>query len=216
MQCAAAYIGVERALLVLIVEVSAMIDQPTTRTCTVYRGRGESVVVFQAPSEAEPPVHRHASADAVTLREIMQHDVVCARADLDVRAVVHLMVKHRIGCIPVIDERHRPIGIITKFDLVEQLDAAMRAKADGAPFPADLLAREAGDVMMPLALTLPELATIAHAASMITTEDTHHVLVVAEDGTLAGVVSTRDIVVWLVANDAGFTGFPGHRHRGPR
>ena len=193
-----------------------MIDQPTTRTCTVYRGHGDSVVVFQAPAEVEPPVHRHASADAVTLREIMQHDVVCARADLDVRAIVHLMVKHRIGCIPVIDERHKPIGIITKFDLVEQLDAAMQARTDGAPLPSDILAREAEDVMMPLALTLPELATIAHAASMITAEDTHHVLVVANDGTLAGVVSTRDIVVWLVSNDPGFTGVPGNRHRGAR
>jgi CBS domain-containing protein len=84
--------------------------------------------------------------------------------------------------------------MVTKFDLIEQLLAAR--EAEGAR-----LALTAADVMMPLAITLDEHATVAHAAAMMSVEDVHHVPIVAEGGALIGVVSTMDIVRWLAAND---------------
>jgi CBS domain-containing protein len=107
------------------------------------------------------------------------------------------MVGRHIGCVPVVNERGRPIGIITKFDLVEQLDAAMRLAAGGCPLPADLRVQTADDVMMPIALTLDEHASVEHASSMMVSEETHHVLVISDDGTLVGVVSAKDIVRWV-------------------
>ena len=173
--------------------------------------------MFPEHAAADPPsIRRPAAADAVTLRQLMRGEVFCARPDLDVHSLVHLMIEHRIGCIPVVDERRRPIGVITKFDLVEQLDAAMQAKTAADGLPPDLLARTAEEVMMPIALTLPEQATIAHAAAMIAAEDTHHVLVVDSEGTLRGVISTRDIVVWMVGNDASCAGLRQGRHGGKR
>ena len=50
---------------------------------------------------------------------------------------------------------------------------------------------------MPLALTLPETASVAHAAAFMAAENTHHVLVVAADARLVGVVSTRDVTLWI-------------------
>ncbi|CAN5922408.1 hypothetical protein BH11MYX3_BH11MYX3_03620 [soil metagenome] len=131
----------------------------------------------------------------------MSRNLICARPDLDIAAVVHLMLKHHIGCLPVIDDRQHPIGIITKSDLVEQLDAGMNSVGNGYPLPEDLQARCADEVMMPLAFTLSEHSTVAHACSMMILEDTHHVLVVAPGGGLVGVVSTRDIVGWLLRSD---------------
>jgi CBS domain-containing protein len=55
--------------------------------------------------------------------------------------------------------------------------------------------------MMPLAMTLDEHATVAHAAAMMATEDMHHVIVVSDHAQLVGVVSTKDITNWLVEND---------------
>jgi CBS domain-containing protein len=122
------------------------------------------------------------------LGDIMTRDVVCARPELDIDAVIGLMVDEHFGCVPVIDDRQRPIGMITKFDIVEHLHTR----------GADLLAvTTAGEIMMPLALTLQESATITDAALMMTCEDLHHVLVVDERGALAGVVSSKDIVTWL-------------------
>lgn len=164
----------------------------SSRQCTVYRGRGETDPLSTELAAFEPePRHHPPIADRVPLHAIMPRDLVCARPDLAIPEVVGLMVRHRVGCIPVVDERRRPIGVITKLDLVEHL-------ADAAA-PPDLGARIAEDVMMPFALMLHEHATIAHAASMMTVEDTHHVLVINRADQLIGVVSTKDIVRWLVA-----------------
>jgi len=132
-----------------------------------------------------------------SLRDIMSRDLVSVRPELRIGEVVSLMVGRHIGCLPVVNERGRPIGIITKFDLVEQLDAAMHLAAGGCPLPVDLQAQTADDVMMPIALTLDEHASIAHASSMMVNEETHHVLVISDDGTLVGVVSSKDIVRWV-------------------
>jgi predicted transcriptional regulator len=55
--------------------------------------------------------------------------------------------------------------------------------------------------MMPLAITLNQHATIAHAAAVMGLEDFHHVMVVGADHCLIGVVSTMDIARWLARND---------------
>lgn len=141
-------------------------------------------------------------ADQVRLTDVMRRDPVCAKPELDIQAVISLIVQNHFGCIPVIDEQGRPIGMITKFDIVEQLDAFMRSAATGSPLPTDLAARTADEVMMPIALTLQETSTVADAAAMMTCEDLHHVLVVSRCGALVGVVSSKDIVTWLVAPEA--------------
>ena len=135
------------------------------------------------------------------LRQIMTPDVVCVRPDLSVAEVVRLMISHHIGCVPVVDARRRPIGMITKFDIVEQLEAFMRSASSGSPVPLELAARTADELMMPLAITLEDNATVAHASRMMTTEDLHHVIVVDQGGILVGVVSTKDITRWIDEND---------------
>jgi CBS domain-containing protein len=160
------------------------------RRCSVYHGGGEPL---SETCDLPQPV----DSERTGLRAIMSNNLVCARADLDIHAAIKLMVHHRIGCLPIVDYGRRPVGVVTKFDLVEQLEAALRPHGVDAIAP-DLRARSVEDVMMPLALTLPERATVAQAAKMMTLEDTHHVLVVSDDARLIGVVSTRDIVTWVV------------------
>lgn len=127
-------------------------------------------------------------ADTIPIKAIMTRDPVTARPDLDLDALQKLFVEHHIGCVPIVDERGKPQGIVTKLDLVER--------------PGALTAAE---VMMPLAITLNSQATIAHAAAMMSLEDCHHLLVVGANHQLIGVVSTMDVVRWLAKND-GLTG----------
>jgi CBS domain-containing protein len=86
-------------------------------------------------------------ADRVPLRTIMARTVICARPDLDVTSLVKLVIQDHLGCIPVVDERQHPIGIITKYDLVEQLDATLQAMARNKPLPAGLAAQTADELM---------------------------------------------------------------------
>lgn len=167
------------------------------RRYTVYHGRGEPLSeTCELPIPTDDEGSRvEALAQRVCLRRIMSNDVVCGRANLSLGAVVDLMLSHHIGCLPIVDDRRRPIGVITKSDLVEQLGAALEIHRGDAPLC--LHTRTAEEVMMPLALTLPETASVAHAAAFMASEDTHHVLVVADDARLVGVVSTRDVTMWL-------------------
>lgn len=170
---------------------------PTTNsppTQHVFRGHGSQTVrvpICETDGEGLPQVPT--IADQIPVRRIMSRDVVCAREDLDASALIDLMVRRRIGCVPVVDERGRPIGMVTKTDVVEQQLAAVLHHAPAAA--------TAGELMMPLAITLDEHATLAHAAAMMSVEDFHHVAIVSDGGALIGVVSTMDIVRWLAAND---------------
>jgi len=136
------------------------------------------------------------SADQVPLTLIMSRDTVCARRDLEATRLVELMAQSRVGCVPVVEESGRPIGMVTKLDLVERLFAA-----EGGEIAPVYFADTASDLMMPLAITLAEHATVAHAAAVMAREAIHHVPIVDLDGCLIGIVSSMDIVCWLANNN---------------
>ena len=159
------------------------------QTCRVYTGAGELQTTRTRAFDRQPVPRTPTIADRIPVSAIMTRDIVCARSDLSIGALKDLLVKNHIGCVPIVDDRGRPKGIVTKLDLVERTEPALTAS----------------EVMMPLAITLNSHATIAHAAAMMSLEDFHHLMVVGSDHTLVGVVSTMDIVRWLARND-GFTG----------
>jgi CBS-domain-containing membrane protein len=166
----------------------------TDSTCTVYSVEGP-MCSWSTPLDSQrrsraPPARSTIAAD-VPIAAIMAIQVVCARPELRANAIARLLVDHHIGCVPVVDDNGRPIGIVTKSDLVERLDG--RAAIDSA--------QTAVDIMMPLAITLDERATVADATAMFVSEDFHHVMIVSATGILIGVVSTKDVVRWLDEND---------------
>lgn len=127
----------------------------------------------------------------VPISEIMSRQVVCTFPDLELATLIDVMVRERLGCVPVVDDHYHPMGMVTKLDIVEQLALL----ASGAqPLVAD--------VMMPLAITLDDDATVAHAAALMASEDMHHVMIVS-GRYLVGVVSTMDVTRWLAHNDGG-------------
>lgn len=157
--------------------------------CRVYAADGHlQTTRTQAISRRRVPRMRTV-ADTIPVTEIMSRDLVCARPDLSIQALKDLLVELHIGCVPIVDDAGRPLGIVTKLDLVEAREPVT-----------------AGDVMMPLAITLNQHATIAHAAAVMSLEDFHHVMVVGADHALIGVVSTMDIARWLARNDGFMSG----------
>lgn len=129
-------------------------------------------------------------ADQVLVTEIMTRELVCARKNLPVRELAAMMLRGHIGSVPIVDDHGHPRGMVTKTDLIELLTK-----------PEEVATASAADVMMPLAIVLDARATVAHCATMMALEDFHHVMIVDERGALIGVVSSQDIVRWLVAND---------------
>jgi CBS domain-containing protein len=165
-------------------------------TSQIYAGDGRGMTTSSKdfPEPALPP-RVPTIANRVPITAIMTSTVVCARSDVSVEVLAHLMTEHRVGCVPIVDESGVPLGMVTRFDLVDDMDRSVRAHG------IHRMGRTGKDVMMPLTFHLDERATIAQAATLMTLEDVHHVMVVCSGGVLVGVVSAKDIVRWLVQND---------------
>ena len=142
----------------------------------------------------------------------MTGDIVCVRPGLTIEALAALFIDRRISGAPVVDDSGRPIGVVSKSDLV-------RARVeDGVALVADVWRPEdawtvhgfhlepqsagtVADIMMPLAFTLPEDATLSQAAAIMAYEGVHRVPVTAGDGTIVGIISAMDVVRWLADHD---------------
>src|SRR5690242_21821078 len=81
-----------------------------------------------------------------TVEELMTRGVVRARRDLPFKELVRLLAENDVTAVPVVDERDRPMGVVSEADLLRKsadrndsaggppmpgLDAGQQAKAEG-------------------------------------------------------------------------------------
>lgn len=67
--------------------------------------------------------------DAVTVEQVMSRQVIRVHMDTPVTHAAQLMMTYHFNCLPVVDERDFPVGIITEVDLFRLLiDAAKRER----------------------------------------------------------------------------------------
>jgi CBS domain-containing protein len=64
---------------------------------------------------------------SIEVSEVMSHDLITADADATLREAAELMVRHRIGCLPVVKQDRTLIGLVTETDL---LKAALLPESD--------------------------------------------------------------------------------------
>lgn len=157
--------------------------------------------------------------DHTPVLDVMTADVLAVRADVSLEALSEVLLERGLGGAPVVDEAGRPIGVVSKTDLVERRQIAGdtgeglakgqsasrgRHRVELGPgvhvesLPIDSVA----DAMTRGSITLPEDAPVARAAALMVTRGVHRVLVVSDDGRLSGILTSSDIVRW-VAERAG-------------
>lgn len=175
-----------------------------------------SYLACSHPLATEPPLDEHlrarrvrSGADRIPLSAIMTGDVICVRSDLSIETLAALFVDRCITGAPVVDESGRPIGVVSKSDLVQaglelndlgEVDESVEELPQG--FHLEPSSRgTVADIMMPMAFVLPENATLSHAAALMAYEGVHRVPVVATNGKVAGIISSMDVVRWLAEND---------------
>jgi CBS domain-containing protein len=121
----------------------------------------------------------------MTIRTILTTkgaDVVTARSDVEVGAVVKLLANKRIGAIPIVD--HGTIkGIFSERDLIYAL------AHDGDV----VLKRQVSDFMTSPAMTVAPETSVLEALSLMTRRRMRH-LPVVDGGNLIGFVSIGDLV----------------------
>lgn len=166
-----------------------------------------------------PPVEPRAMRPAaVPITEIMTDAVVTVTTNVRLDVLAKVFLDCGISGAPVIDERGRPVGMVSKTDLLQAavapLEEAGEAEvhsvrtAEGVELefgpgfrPEHLATRTVGEVMMPLTYAIPDTATVAQAAALMAHEGIHRVVVTSDDDSVVGLVSTLDVLRWMARAD---------------
>lgn len=130
------------------------------------------------------------STEEPRIGELMHRDVVCVSPDTSVRELRDLLLERGISGAPVVDGEGRPMGIVSKTDV-------LRACAK------DRVEHAVSEIMMPLSFSLTESAPVSQAAALMAFEGIHRVVVVDMNGRVVGILSSLDVLRWL-AKRAGY------------
>lgn len=155
-----------------------------------------------------------ARADDTPVSAVMTTDVFAVRPDVSLEALGDLMLERGFGGVPVVDDEGRPIGMVSKTDLLDQRFLAGdtgEAMARGFQLRRGRYRAELGrgvhteamkydsvaEAMTRAALTVLEKTPVAQAAALMVTRGIHRVLVVSDDGRLTGIVTSSDVMGWI-------------------
>jgi CBS domain-containing protein len=140
----------------------------------------------------------------------MTPNPISIRADVTIPEAVAFLVDTGYSAAPVIDEAGRPIGVISRTDMVvydrEKLDGS---EVGGNWFESpDLTSCEArpGDViqvrdlMTPTILGMAPETPVEQVAQRMVEQNVHRLFVVDRDGVLVGVISALDLLSHLTAS----------------
>jgi CBS domain-containing protein len=140
----------------------------------------------------------------------MSRTTYCVRPGVSIRTAASMLLDERMSGAPVVDDDGRPVGIVSKTDLLRHLHErgdAVEAGDDAAierGFHATHVdGTTVADVMMPVVFAIAEDTTIAAAAALMAGEGIHRVPVLDRNGAVVGILSTLDVVRW-VAERAGY------------
>ncbi|HEY7008646.1 MAG TPA: CBS domain-containing protein [Jatrophihabitantaceae bacterium] len=133
--------------------------------------------------------------------DIMTRNVVTVRPDTSVREAVALLAKKLITSMPVVDDDHNVIGIVSELDLLRDRmphdpRAHLRPEYATRPDPA----RTVRDVMSDVVICAPENADTADLAELLV-DNRVRALPILRGGDLVGIVSRRDVLRTLLRDD---------------
>ena len=158
--------------------------------------------------EAVPPL----VLDAATAADLMTPNPVWIRPDATLKEAAVLLADKRVSAAPVLDELGRPLGVLSKSDIV----AHCREMVEFLSVTADYDAREdlrdlatglrkglavvdvdrtpVRDLMMPTIFSVAPDAPAHQVVDELLARRLHRLFVVSREGILLGVISTVDVL----------------------
>lgn len=132
--------------------------------------------------------------------DVMTRDPVSVREDTPYRAIVTMLIRHRVSAVPVVDSWNRVVGVVSEADLLPKVEAT------GTPRPRGLSAwrhrhdhakvggRTARDVMTSPAVAVMPSLSVAVAARRMHEAGIKRLPVEDELGGLVGIVTRSDLL----------------------
>lgn len=121
--------------------------------------------------------------------------VLSARDETSLLQVHRMLGEHAISCVPILDERARALGVLSRTDLLRigRFETKMNSRGMLLTLP-DVAARE---VVRPGIIAVGRTTFVVQAASVMLKHRIHRVFV-REGEALTGVFSTKDLLLALV------------------
>ena len=135
-------------------------------------------------------------------RDVMTREVVTVASDTSVKSAAEILATRGFAAVPVVDEEHRLLGIVTEADVLRgrmlpDPRLRLRRDEDTGSAPPPVLVR---GVMTVDVRTVEAAADVADIARLFVDERLRSVPVV-DRGRLVGIVSRRDLLRTLVRPD---------------
>lgn len=116
------------------------------------------------------------------VRDIYHKGVIFCRPGTPLQEVVRVMADTDVHAIVVAQgEGEKPVGVVSHLDVI-------------AHYGEDLSEIKAEDVMTPDVITISKDASVREATKRMLEARVHRLVVVDEDGTPLGILSTTDVV----------------------
>jgi len=128
---------------------------------------------------------------AVTAVDLMTRNPVSIRSDLTIDEVIAFLTDTGYSAAPVIDEAGRPVGVVSRTDVV----VYDRARATSDAGTAKVV--RAADLMTPAVFSVAPEATAHEVGREMVRLNVHRLYVVDDGGVLIGVISALDLLSHL-------------------
>ena len=143
-------------------------------------------------------------------RDVMTAPVVTVRQNTSVKEIAKLLLNHRIGAVPVVDDNGGIVGIVSDGDLLHRVEAGTERKrrwwlhmlTSDAAFANEYVkshGRNASDVMTRNVITAAPDAALHEIASLLEKNSIKRVPIEV-NGQLVGIVSRANLIQEVAAD----------------
>ena len=133
-------------------------------------------------------------------KDIMSSPVTTVTGDTSLKDAAKILVTHEISALPVVDWRHKLIGILSEADIVP-LEFTPDPRAQMIPVTGRVEAHTVEEAMTREVVALPEDASISWIASLMLEKHIKRIPIVSGEF-VVGIVSRRDLLRVLIRSDA--------------
>jgi CBS domain-containing protein len=152
---------------------------------------------------------------AETAEDLMAPNPISIRSEAAITEAIALFTEKGITAAPVIDEAGRPIGVVSRSDLLihereneislgNMPEYFVAARFEPAETPDEGVAKTRGtvvDLMTPAVFAVAPDTPVSRVVSDMIGLHVHRLFVVDENGILVGVISVMDVLKHLHATD---------------
>ncbi len=111
--------------------------------------------------------------------------------DATLREAIELLVRGHRGGVVFVDGENRPLGILSERDVLRRVaDSALGDPAEQEKVPA-------ADVMTRDPVTIPRTDSLFRAVQLMNQHGYRRLVIRDDDGKLAGLLATRDVIQFL-------------------